>query len=344
MSSRSELAQDGVLRGWFDRPRTVLFVRDDRIGDMIASLAVMEAIGQSRNVLLDVLAAPSNARLARGRPGIRDVLVKSHKSIIRSLPLYRELRRRRYDAVIDGRVFVGGVSFRRRLLLRSVGARWRIGLAGRAGGGVYNVPVNPPDLPHWIDYIVALARPVGVAPDGREWRPQLRVGDAALAAAHRRWEQTPGAGPRILVNLSAGSDDRRWPDARWAALLQRVRQRYRRARVTIIGMPHDQASGEALARIAEGSFVLLGLEDAMTMVATADVLISPDTAITHVASAFQKPTLTLLRRGFEKLVPYHTRGRNVFSDDDLHIHGLPAEPVIAAFEDLAAEIQLDDTR
>lgn len=338
MSSTSELTPDGVLRGWHDRPRRVLFLRDDRIGDMIASLAVIEAIGQSPNVAVDVLASPSNARLARGREGIRDVLVKPHKSVIRSLPLYRELRRRQYDAVIDGRVFVGAVSARRRLLMRATGARWRIGVAGRKGGAVYNVPIDMPDMEHWIDYIVELARPVGVTRDTRPWRPRLALSDESRAAAEERWSQCRGGRPRILVNLSAGSSDRRWPDDRWAALLQHVRGRLPNPRIAVIGMPHDQASGEALAGIADGAFLMIGLDDAMAMVATADLLISPDTAITHVASAFQKPSLTLLRRGFEKLVPYRTPGRNVYSDHDLHVRDLPIDRVVRAFDEIAAEL------
>ena len=108
-----------------------------------------------------------------------------------------------------------------------------------------------------------------------------------------------------------------------------------------MGMPHDQASGEALAQVADASFLAIDLADAVAMVATADLLISPDTAITHAASAFQTPTLTILRRGFEKLVPYRTPGRNVFSDHDQHVHALPAERVIAAFEQLAGQQRLE---
>lgn len=340
MSSPRELGPDGVLRGWFSQPRRVLFLRDDRIGDMIASLTVIEAIGKLPNVTVDVLAAPSNARLARGHPGIRDVLLKPHKSVLRSLPLYRELRRRRYHAVIDGRVFVGAVSVRRALLLRTTGARWRIGIAGRKGGGAYNVAVDVPDMPHWIDYLVALARPVGVRADAHDWRPRVPLSAAARASAEERWRECPGDRPRVLVNLSAGSSDRRWPDDRWAALLHRVRERWPEARIAIMGMPHDQASGESLALTVRGRFVMIGLDDAMAMVATSDLLISPDTAITHVASAFQRPTLTLLRKGFEKLVPYRTPGRNVYSDHELHVRDLPVERAIRAFDDLAAELKL----
>ena len=133
-------------------------------------------------------------------------------------------------------------------------------------------------------------------------------------------------------------------DDRWAVLLQHVRERCPAAKIAIIGMPHDQASGEWLARSARGRFMMIGLDDAMAMVATSDVLISPDTAITHVASAFQRPTLTLLRKDFDKLVPYRTPGRNVYSDHELHVRDLPTDRAIRAFDDLADELALGNDR
>jgi ADP-heptose:LPS heptosyltransferase len=73
------------------------------------------------------------------------------------------------------------------------------------------------------------------------------------------------------------------------------------------------------------------------MVATADLVITPDTAISHVASAFSRPTLTLLRKDFERLVPYRTPGRNVFSDDADGLVGLPATRAIRALDEMLDE-------
>lgn len=329
------------LPDWTARPYRVLFLRDDRVGDMVASLKVMRAIAESSpTITLDVLASPANADLAYGKPWIAEVLVHDRQSPLRTALLYRELGRRRYDAVIDARVFVGGVSLRTTLTMLASRARWRIGLAGRRDGEVYTVPVESGDLPHWIDYLAALASPFGVVPSSRDWRPELEVPPDALAAAERRWGAIKGERPRVLVNISAGNEDRRWPDESWNALLERLRQRMPTASIAVLAMQPDRGSAEVLATAHGATALTLSLSDTIATVATADFVVTPDTAISHIASAFNRPTLTLLRHGFQKLVPYRTPGRNVFGDDPRRLDALPAARVLSALDAVLAELPI----
>lgn len=321
------------LPDWRARPYRVLFLRDDRVGDMIASLEVMRAIAESSPTLrLDVLASPHNESLARGHPWIAEVIVNRHTTIVGASALRREIARRRYDVAIDGRVFVGAVNVHRTLMLRGTRARWRIGLAGRKHGDIYNVPIHAPDLPHWIDYLVALAAPFGITPDSRDWRPRLLVSGSARADAEDRWGPVHPGAPRVLVNISAGHRNRRWPDDRWRALLQRLREKLPRASIALLAMHPDRPSAEKLAAPVHASAFTLSLEDSIATVAAADLVITPDTAISHIASAFERTTLTLLRKGFERLVPYRTPGRNVFADDARTLESLPADRVISALD------------
>jgi ADP-heptose:LPS heptosyltransferase len=82
-----------------------------------------------------------------------------------------------------------------------------------------------------------------------------------------------------------------------------------------------------------------GVRELFALVASADVVVTPDTAVSHIASAFGRTTLTLLRRRAEYhiWVPYRTPGRNVFGDDEATLDGLPIERAIAALDDLLDE-------
>ena len=54
----------------------VLFLRHDRVGDMIVSTGIMRAIARSHDTItLDVLASPSNAVLLEGADYVNDVIV-----------------------------------------------------------------------------------------------------------------------------------------------------------------------------------------------------------------------------------------------------------------------------
>ena len=85
----------------------------------------------------------------------------------------------------------------------------------------------------------------------------------------------------------------------------------------------------------------LSLSQVVAAIATADLLISPETAITHAASAFQTPTLALQRKGNSRWSPYRTPGRNVFSDDERRLTNLPTERVLRTLDELIDEMARD---
>ena len=327
------------LPDWRARPHRVLFIRDDGIGDFIVSIEVLRAIAESSpTITLDVLASPQNAPVARTLPFVNEVIVHKRQFLARSWPVWRVLRRKRYSAVVDGRVAVQNVNVQTTALLLATQAPWRIGIGGRGNDGVYNVKIPTQALPHWTDDLVALASPFGVKPDSRAWRPALPLSDEARARAEAAWTGTGAGRPRIVVNLSVGHPERWWPPERYGPVVGRIRERLPAAAIMIVGMPTERALAESVAHPVGGRAVMLSLMDVLAVVATADLLISPDTSLTHAASAFGTPTVTLQRQGTEKWAPYQTPGRTVFSDDPRRIRDLPSEPVVRAVEDVISEL------
>ena len=79
------------------------------------------------------------------------------------------------------------------------------------------------------------------------------------------------------------------------------------------------------------------LWESFALVASADVLVTPDTALTHAASAFGTPACVLFQRGKEAWTPYRSPGRSVISDDARSLAQLPAERLIEALDELLAE-------
>lgn len=324
---------------WRDRPHRVLFVRDDGIGDLIVSIEVIRAIAESSPLItLDVLASPQNAPLARMLPFVSDVIVHKRGSLRRSWPIWRQLRRRGYDVVVDGRVVPRNVNVQTTCLLLATAAPWRIGLGGRGNDGIYTLKLDPTGLAHWTDFLAQLATPFGVPADSRDWRPRLPLPPDARAQAEEAWASVSSGRPRVVVNLSVGHPERWWPPERYIPVLARLRERAPNATIMIVGMPSERALAESLARDVGGRALMLSLIEVIAVVGTADILISPDTSVTHAASAFATPAITLQRRGSEKWMPYRTVGRTVFSDDARQLRDLPAEPVVRALDELLSEI------
>src|SRR5205809_3840247 len=103
-------------------------------------------------------------------------------------------------------------------------------------------------------------------------------------------------------------------------------------------MPAQQDAADRLASPVNATALGRSLHEVTAVTATADLVISPDTAITVIASAFQIPILALMRKGTAQWVPYRAPGRAVFGGDPPTLVGLPADRVVAALDELLDQL------
>ena len=148
-------------------PVRVLYLRYDRIGDMILSTGLLRAIARSHpNVVVDVLASPENAPVLLGNPYVRSVLVADSTY----LGAFNRIRRERYDAILDCQVFSPSTTTLIMMLLSR--ARHRLGLAGRGIDAAFTIPTpRPAAARHYVEHLGALATPFGVT--DANWRPEI---------------------------------------------------------------------------------------------------------------------------------------------------------------------------
>ncbi|HEX5581410.1 MAG TPA: glycosyltransferase family 9 protein, partial [Gemmatimonadaceae bacterium] len=160
-----------------------------------------------------------------------------------------------------------------------------------------------------------------------------------------RWDEATGpvsgtGGRRLLVNVSAGKASRRWPAESFVEVLRDVRARWPALRILVIGAPDEFERASTIARRAHaGVAETRGLRDALALVATSDVVLTPDTSISHAATAFHKPVVDLLLNGrAQGWGPYGTPAHALESADET-LASLPAAPVLAALVDLLGSLE-----
>jgi ADP-heptose:LPS heptosyltransferase len=210
---------------------------------------------------------------------------------------------------------------------------------GRASGGISGASLDAP-VGGW-----------GV------WRPRLYLSDEELAGGESQWSavaagmgggaagggadsSAPGRhGPwRLAVNVSAGDQTRYWPSDRFISALKWMRARFPALSLLLIGSPRDLARME---QIGHGGGVPLArtpsMRDMMAVVATADIVFTADTSVTHVASAYDKPAVVMFPRGRGALYgPYGTDGR-VVSTPGPTLQSLAEGPVLAALAEVVTQ-------
>jgi ADP-heptose:LPS heptosyltransferase len=325
----------GERPDWRARHYKVLFLRHDRIGDMILSTGILRAIADAYpTIQLDVLASRSNAPVLRNESYLHDVLVFDKRAPGSFPDMWAELRRRGYDAVID--CMVTAPSLTTLLLMLATGARYRIGVAERGNDFAYTLPVPPrQSAEHIVDKLATLLTAFGLEPSSVDVRPRVKLSAAERERGERAWrgetDHGSPAGPRLLVNISAGRAHHYWPDDRFIAVMRRVREHVPNVEIVLISSPSDRARAASIA--AQSAVRLVeddGIRDAMAIVAGADVVFTPDTSISHVCSALDKPVVVLHPRGFAAIWgPYETDGRAVESLTDA-VEGITAEEAARA--------------
>jgi ADP-heptose:LPS heptosyltransferase len=336
------LAGGGVrsaVPDWSARPHRVLFLRHDRIGDMIVSTSLIRAIAASHpTIALDVLASPANAPILRAEPLVSKVVLFDRAKPWTWARAARRMRRPRYDAVVDPMVF--SPSLTTMLLMLASGARHRIGVGGRSNDAVYTLTVPPnASARHHIEHTAALAAAFGVDIRETDWRPRVPLTPAEQENAERLWRlhetDEPRRGRRLLVNVSAGKAFRQWPDERFVSVIGHARAEAPDLVVLVIGAPDER---ERTSRIAHASGTVAvttpSIRDALALVATADLLFTPDTSIGHGASVYEKPAVIMFIRGKDTLWgPYRAPGRIVVSPDKTLL-AVPLDAALRALDDL----------
>lgn len=358
---------------WETGPHRILYLRYDRIGDMVLATGIIKAIRAAQpTVTVDVLASVGNAAVLRGNPDVGTVLTIDRGRRGTYLKAMRQVRRTRYDAIVDAMVMAPSLTTM--LLMWASGARHRIGVADRGNEFALTLPVpRPQGAAHYVDHSAAVLAAFGVnvqraaahdaavsrtadrvvggpSPSGWDmWPPELYLTPAELSEGDAQWrrvgvsdDQRPRR-RRLVTNVSAGAPWRYWPDERFVAVLTRMRTRFPDLSILVIGAPEDEARMARIGQAAGVPFARTGhYREMMAIVAASDFAFTADTSVTHIASAFHKPVVAMFGRNRGALYgPYGTTGRAI-SVPGLTLDLVDVAPVAEALEAVIAVSQPPD--
>jgi ADP-heptose:LPS heptosyltransferase len=327
----------------------LLFMRYGGIGDMILSLPVFRAArARFPDVELDVLCDAKNGGVLTGSR-LADHVYFYGKQPQAIAGLVAQLRPRRYDYICNLVVYP---SFTFGMLGRLIGPR-----AVRAGGDqerygyLYNrlIDLPPKREIHMLERLFLLASDVTGPNVSHVDSPWVTYDDAVQAKAARLYRFARGElaiaadSARIgAVNLTAGLARRSWPREKYAALLRTAVTRHQ-ARIAgwmIFTDPRHPGETAALANeLRDLPVVPLPPEEdfrvVMAFLRHVSVLITPDTAFAHAASAMATPVVDLMiGENVTTWRPVGVPHEVVASDDPRHLAELPVEAVLAGLERL----------
>jgi ADP-heptose:LPS heptosyltransferase len=288
----------------------ILLIRLRLIGDVVFTTPLIGALRRRHpGARIEYLVEPHAAPVVAGNPHLDELLVatppRARGRLFADLALARELRRRRYDVVID---LHGGP--RSAMLTLASGAPRRIGYAIPGRRWVYTdrVPRARELRPrHSVVNQWDLLGPLGFGPPSPEDDPTEMTCLPDVRQRVRARLQAAGVDlgrhPVIVVHVSAGNPFRRWPAEAFVRLVAALARGDASRRLLLVSGPSEQAAARdigARARAELGalaSSVVIGLEldlaELRAALEDAALFIGGDSGPLHIAGTTRVPVVGL---------------------------------------------------
>ena len=312
----------------------ILLIRMERIGDVLVSVPVLRSLrARYPQGRIDLL-------LSRANLAVRDAVLPFvnrvwcyDKTVRSALGLLRDLRQARYDVVVD---LVDNPSTTAQLVIRWCGAPAAVGLL-HAESGVYThaAPLLDRSRVHPVERLAQLLLPFGIDPASQSLDLAFPLDPADMETARRTLGST-WRPLRLGINLSGREAGKQWGSANYIAVVRHLMSQDPRFAISICGAPGDatEVRRVAFATGAQAVPPTPSLKEFAAIVHQFDLLLTPDTAVVHLAAAWKIPTVALYHSdpAVAPWYPYNTPHRAVAHPDG--IAAIPVAQVLAALEEL----------
>jgi ADP-heptose:LPS heptosyltransferase len=327
----------------------ILVIRLARLGDVILLIPALRALRRHfPGVRIDVLVDHRYAAVVSTCSAVTEIIPINRlemrdgskvKAVWKIFRLAEDLRKRRYDLVLDFH------SFREtHLLTWYTQARWRLGLKRTHSAYLsfcFNMsPVIEDDSAHVSSVFLSMLEPLGIKADSSDYL--LEVPSDQLKRAEQFLDPFRVTGHEWFVgfNIGAGSKSRTWPEEKFAQLAHKILLEPSARIILFSGPQEDEISRRLLQRLGPHRVLPannLPLLELASMLSKCKMLVSNDTGPMHLGVAAGVPTLGL----FSVARPEHYRPLGKFggyirgeSIDDISV-----EAVYAAFQRIQGSLR-----
>jgi heptosyltransferase-2 len=275
----------------------ILIVAPNWIGDALLAQPLFARLRKKlAGVVIDALAPPWTAPVLRRMPEIDDVIEApfdhGELKLFARWRLGRRLRARRYDQAI-----VLPNTFKSALAPFFAGIPLRTGFVGESRYGLLNLvhDLDEKKLPLMAERYAQLAEKPGTKPALPLPQTRLRIDAANLVLDLGRLGLTRA---KPVVAFCPGAEygpSKRWPARHFAALAKKLAALG--YAVWLFGSGKDRAIGHEIAVASEGAAINLcgrtDLASAIDLLSLAEVVVSNDSGLMHVAAGLGRPVVAL---------------------------------------------------
>ena len=320
------------------KAKNVLFLRYDRIGDMVITTPVFREIKLVYpHIKITVIASTANQDVLTNNPYVDNIITNHKNNLLSDLSSLLKLRKQKFDVCIefDHSVIPHAIIRLKVIKPKKVISVKKDGRYGVDGSELlmYDFYTEKPSNAHFRDIWLATLKPFGVKPKSNVY--DLFITDTQQKQAQNFIKQYSS---KFLVgiNLEGAVKGKKIKFSELWQICQGLHKANNNIQVIILTTPGNLQS--IYEKVTESSldYVVTSYKtdtilDAAALISQLDLIVTPDTSIVHIASAFNKPIVTIHENNqdsYQLFAPTSDINKTVFSPKKDTLEGYDVQKVI----------------
>lgn len=270
--------------------KSILFLRHDRIGDMVLSTAALKALREGYpQAKVTVLASELNCEILKHNPNVDDIIIyKGLKWFI------KKIRPRRYDLVIDPFLTY---EMKQAVMTYVAGRKYRIGFEEAGREIFFNVRGPTASSPkQMVDHLLDLAELAGGKREG--CKPEVFLSDTEIQWANEALAEKGISANELIIGIHPGAHypSQRWSAERFGEVAKQIVEQSL-AKVILVGSSDEEGLLEVVKKSVGEEIQIFSCDSIRKFVALlsrCNLLVCNNSGPMHIAAALNVPTVSMI--------------------------------------------------
>ena len=318
--------------------KSVLFFRYDRIGDMVVSTPVFRELKLAYpHISITVLASKANQGVLLNNPYVDHIVINHKNTLLSNLPSLLQLRKQQFDVCIEFDHSVVPHAIIRLKIIKpkiviSVKKDGRYGVNG-SELSLYDLYTGRSKNSHFLDLWLSTLNPFGIKPKSKKYDLFFTNKQKELA---KNFIKQYSSKFLVGINLEGSVKSRKIKFSELHQICQGLYKENNNVQIIVLTTPNN-------LQVTKRKVVEMGLDyviasyktntilDVAALIDQLGLVITPDTSVVHIASAFNKPIVAIYedkQDNYQLFSPVSSLKEIVFSPKKDTLDGYDVQKVI----------------